>query len=360
VLTAVAERVQPGLEREVGVVRRLGDEAGQRLNLHLVRLLGDCVFREASQQSLAGEPPEQPAFGQDFVSHEVLGVHGGFLGRFERLDGTLAEPPRTAGRPAGSKSRTLRTLPGRSAVKNFFYLCALVLCLAGSVRAGGRAVPANPCSVLWYDSTGISYPHATRMSSLGLDINATTDRSKINADTLAGYATLVIAFTPGYSPGLSQAVIQTYVQSGHGLLIEQPNAPGPVQYAPTGFEVTIASEYPCGYPGDPAWEIIVDSGHPITSGLSNADLPGAFDSVGSLGAGWTVLTRNQACNDPGLVVGNPGSGRVVFEAGSGGPNAAPYSGSDAYWVNVFKWLCSPGGGVPTRHSTWGTLKAAYR
>jgi len=218
--------------------------------------------------------------------------------------------------------------------------------------------PASTCHVLWYGvDTG---NEIARITGLGMVVTQTTNPTDVNAANLANYNVLVVAYTPPGFLGASQADIEGFVNAGGALLIHQPNANSAVlDYVPTGFEVTITSNAWCNFP-DPlsAQGHIVNGAHPITSALTDADLSGAFDLVGPLGAGYSVLAVDVACGDPSLAAGTLGSGRVVFEDGNVN-TAAFIPGTDRYWSSVFDWLCN-GTPTPAHPVTWGQLKSSYR
>lgn len=219
-----------------------------------------------------------------------------------------------------------------------------------------RNNPTGPgCPVLWYGS--VFSNEVTRFAGLGYSITTTLNPADLAFANLVNYSILVIAYT---GPGVlapEQTDIQTFVLAGHSLLIHQPNAAGLMDYTPAGFDVQINNAAWCNFPAN-ATATIVNAAHPITTGLADADLSGAFDFVGSLGPLFTVLTKSVACGDPALAAGTLGGGRVVFDDGFGATTAT-LPGTDSYWANMFFWLCT-GGAVPAQHNTWGHLKTLYR
>jgi hypothetical protein len=194
--------------------------------------------------------------------------------------------------------------------------------------------PATTCHVLWFGNG--SGDEIARISGLGPIVTQTFNTADLSAANLANYNVLVVAYTPPGIIGGSQADIQSFVLTGGALLIHQPNADNAVlDYAPAGFGVTITAAGWCNYPdASSAQGHIVNGAHPITTGITDADLSGAFDLVGSIGPGYTVLAVNASCLDPALAVGTLGSGRVVFEDGNANSGAF-IPGSDNYWANVF-------------------------
>ena len=210
------------------------------------------------------------------------------------------------------------------------------------------------CNILWYGTTSGS--EATRLPGIGILLTITANPADLSIANLVNYDVLVIAYTGSGSIAAYQPDIQTFVGMGNGLLIHQPNFTGVTDYAPAGFESETEFLWCNGATAEQA--VITDGSHPITSGLTDADLAGDFDTVNSLGAGYSVLSRNAVCDDPALAAGTSGLGRVVFETGNASSTAID-GGSDAYWVSIFDWLCSTGP-VSTEESSWGGIKATYR
>jgi hypothetical protein len=211
------------------------------------------------------------------------------------------------------------------------------------------------CNVLWYgnSSGGTEVP---RLAGLGLSITQAASSAELAIANLVNYDVLVVAYTPAGSITAYQPDIQMFVDMGRGLLLHQPNFTGTTDYAPTGFDADLSAIWCNG--GTVEQAVITDGSHAIMSGLTDVDLAGDFDTVNSLGAGYSVLARNAVCNDPAVAAGTYGLGRVVLETGNASPTSLD-PGSDAYWVNVFDWLCSPGP-VSTEESSWGGIKATYR
>jgi hypothetical protein len=215
--------------------------------------------------------------------------------------------------------------------------------------------PATSCRILWYHRAG-GDSELDRLRALGYDITVVDAAPQLALANLLEYGTLVIAYTgPGFLAG-RQPDIEAFVDQGGGLLVHQPNDVGALDYVPHGFDVTIANEVWCA--PNSYFASIVDSQHPITSGCTDADLSGAFDTVGSLGPNFHVLAQNNACGDPALAVGLAGIGRVAFDTGNGNTDSV-IPGTELYWDHVFGWLCSPGP-IAVAPPTWGAIKAAYR
>lgn len=211
------------------------------------------------------------------------------------------------------------------------------------------------CRVLWYGIAQVG--ELSRLGSLGLTVTQTTNASALAIANLVNYEILVVSLMGPVYISFYQRDIQQFVGGGGGLMIHQPNMHGTIDYAPAGFEVTIESNVWCGGLNDYV-STIVDSSHPITAGLTDADLAADFDRASSVGAGYTVLAVNAVCRNPSLAAGNYASGRVVFETGMVSLNSA-VPGSALYWTRVFDWLCAPGP-VSTDAASWGDVKARYR
>jgi len=236
---------------------------------------------------------------------------------------------------------------------------ALGAILNSGIDSGRQPLPASGnhgyagCSVLWF---GTDNGEPARFTGLGFNVTVTANPGDLTASNLSNYSILVIAYEgPGVIGG-AQAVIQNYVQAGHGLLIHQPNVVGVIDYAPFNFGVNTLNLFWCNFPG-PALATIVDPLHPITGGLTDADLSGAFDES-VLDPGYHVLAMSVACGGPALAEGTFGSGRIVYDTGNGSPLSV-LPGTDQYWMNLFSWLCVAST-TPTRGTTWGEVKVLYR
>jgi len=212
------------------------------------------------------------------------------------------------------------------------------------------------CSILWFRHFSGEDSERERLMEFGYDVTLTDREESLVIDNLMNYGILVIAYTPPGALTAQHGDILAYVSQGGGVLIHQPNATGIVDYAPPGFDVEILNPFWCQVGGE--FSEIVDGSHPITSGLANADLSGAFDDVGALGSGYSVLAKSTLCDVPSLAVGTSGLGRVAFDTGNGSAQSAS-PGSEQYWDQLFGWLCTAGP-ISVKPSTWGSTKAAYR
>jgi hypothetical protein len=211
----------------------------------------------------------------------------------------------------------------------------------------------SDCTVFFY---GDPINEAARATALGYQVTIGSDLSYAN---ISQYDVVVLPIVgPGTIPG-TQADITQFVQEGGGLWINQPSSVGTVDYAPPGFEFYISATTWCGSYSD---NTIVDSAHPTMAGLTDAMLPGRFDTVliTDLGAAYTLTARgtNGCETNAHSAAGTYGAGNVFMDVSNWGLSSAD-PGDDQYVVNVLDWLCG-GGPVPADNSSWGSIKALYR
>ena len=109
---------------------------------------------------------------------------------------------------------------------------------------------------------------------------------------------------------------------------------------------------------DNYYTYIVDGGHDITTGMTDADLSGDYDWVGNT-TGFSILTRNTSCDSPALGAGRYGGGKVVFDSGNFSTGAY-LPGSDAYVGQLVDYICDNGGVTATEEVTWSSVKSLYR
>lgn len=211
------------------------------------------------------------------------------------------------------------------------------------------------CPILWFHCFQ-DEGEINRLRALGYELTVVCDTGLPDLNGLLGYGVVAIAYTGAGVLADRQSDLQAFVEMGGGLFIHQPNHVGDLDYVPAGFEVSITSAIWC--PPDSYLAHIVDPTHPMMAFLTDADLSGAFDGVGTLGVSFHVLTANPDCGYPALAAGTLGLGRVVLDTGNGAPVSID-PGSDQYWRNVLGWLCSPGP-IAVEPSTWGVVKAGYR
>lgn len=217
-----------------------------------------------------------------------------------------------------------------------------------------QSVVTSSCRIAWYRQGG-SDGELDRLRALGYDITV-VGRNQLSYPELEAWDAVVIAYTePGFL-AQQQPHLQAFVDTGGGLLIHQPNHAGVADYTPVGFSVEIADPVWCSPTGFA--NHLDNASHPITAGLADADLSGAFDGVASLGPAFTVLASSPECGSVSLAAGTSGIGRVLFDTGNGAPISVQ-PGSEAYWDALFGWLCTPGP-IGVEPVTFGSLKAAYR
>lgn len=178
-------------------------------------------------------------------------------------------------------------------------------------------------------------------ASLGIQITKTNKPQDL--DRGIAQRVLVVGFTGAGRLTAQQPIIEAFVKAGGGLLIHQPNVTGTVDYAPPGFEVTIASGYWCNFPSDYRATIVAPTQY-ITEECWDDNLSAAGDSVEAVGSGYVTLAVSAVCRDVALAAGTFGLGRVVFDTGNGGVVAMD-RGSDLYWAKVFGWLASQRGSL---------------
>jgi len=149
----------------------------------------------------------------------------------------------------------------------------------------------------------------------------------------------------------------TYVSSGGGLWISQPNPfdrPGGqdvITWAP--YALTVASAYTL----DDCPPVIVDATHCITEGLPDTQFSFPADQVVDMGPEWQVLVEGPATGSPGILVAEYGEGKVLVElAHPSGSASCPID--DAAFDRYAS--CTMAGTVATENATWGDVKALYR
>ncbi len=217
-----------------------------------------------------------------------------------------------------------------------------------------QSVVTTSCRIAWYRHGGAD-AELDRLRALGYDITV-VGRNQLTYPLLAAWDAVVIAYAePGFLAA-RQPDLQAFVDTGGGLFIHQPNHPGVADYTPVGFSVEIADPVWCSPTGYASH--LDDTSHPITAGMTDADLSGAFDGVAALGSSFTALASSPECGSVCLAAGTSGIGRVLFDTGNASPTSIQ-PGSEAYWDALFGWLCTPGP-IGVEPTTFGSLKASYR
>jgi hypothetical protein len=194
-------------------------------------------------------------------------------------------------------------------------------------------------------------------AALGFSVTVADTVADLQLTNLLNFDVLILGFVHPDDTRLGpyQPDIEQYVLVGHGLLIHQPNAPGVIRYAPTGFELEIESQWWCGVPGGGAsteTEVVFPD-HPAIAGLPPDQVGCDADQVAWIGPAYALLTRNLECLDPAMAAGTFGLGRVVFETGN------VKCGCEEYWIQVLNWLGLTGP-VSVKSQSWGVTKAQYR
>lgn len=184
---------------------------------------------------------------------------------------------------------------------------------------------------------------ADRVSSLGYGVLLWTSTYDIIAENLAGVDVLFVLSGSTMWIGDRAPAIRSYVESGGGLIVEQPNVEGPVDILPPELAVSVSSRAytDLGVQLTPSGEV-----HPITAGLLPKDIPGNMDVifVADISPAYSVLAVGATDpNQVALVVAPYGSGRIALETG----NVHPLSlspGSDEFLCRLVDWTAGAGGG----------------
>lgn len=194
-------------------------------------------------------------------------------------------------------------------------------------------------AILCYSSQTGSLSTCNRVSSLFTDVLVISNPETI-PDNLSVYDVIYVGVGESSSLSGKASQLQGYVNSGGGLVVEQPNEVGNVAILPPGFELTVTDIYWAGYPNlpGPDHKTLVGYFHPILNGITTANLSGNFEviPVSSLGPGWTVLAKAVSNPNLALAVGVYGSGRVTVHTGNIS-NGSVIPGSDAYVRQLIEW-----------------------
>jgi len=183
-----------------------------------------------------------------------------------------------------------------------------------------------------------------------------------NLATLLLYQVVVLPIshasvaTLGNFQALANDYVQ-YVQGGGCLFIGQPNPfnvagqQATITWAPYALTVNAL------YNGADCPAVIANPQLCETQGLAGSDLPFPADTVISLAAQWTVLTRGPVTNNPGAFSAAYGGGHVVVDLGH------PSTGSVCPYTNagIGRLVdCCLTVATPVDGSTWGQIKGTYR
>jgi len=209
-----------------------------------------------------------------------------------------------------------------------------------------QAIPAalgNNGNVLFFLSSSSNEAEANRIRSLGYKVTTTTNVADLTRTNLQNYDVLYVGW--GAAPATYSAYnshIRNWVYyDGGGVIVEQPNTVGAVTLFPTGgYEVSVSDVmWPNGYDA-----VISNGQHPITRGLSDADLAGNFDTVYDTDVGykWWILARDASTSEAvALTASYYGSGRFVFQTHNISPSAFD-PGSDLYVQRLLDWAANLG------------------
>ena len=198
---------------------------------------------------------------------------------------------------------------------------------------------ASSVSILIY------YPHLDtpeRLQGLGYTVAETTNGGELNQENLRNYDVLWIDVDGTYYGAAAVEEIQAWIaEDGGGVILVQPNYPGPTLLFPPGSEVTVYDIVPPGFPSQVPWMTIIDSSHPSTEGLGDRDIGNNYDWVwwDDIGPSWQVLGVDESMPDDvvGLIAGEYGAGRMVFNTGNFSSQSGN-KGSDQYVIQLLSWL----------------------
>ncbi|MEO0223525.1 MAG: T9SS type A sorting domain-containing protein [candidate division WOR-3 bacterium] len=163
----------------------------------------------------------------------------------------------------------------------------------------------------------------------------------ISADSLCKYDVVLVDIQAIWSLGFLSTNLQNYVLMGGGYWINQPNQAGNVPTLPAIFSISVSSAWwNCGTSSCQQYTPLAPL-HPITSGLNIAETSGDYDIEGSWSNSWSVLIIDptNGPNDPTLMVGNYGNGRIVYTDHCFSWNCVD-PGTNNYLERITKWVAS--------------------
>jgi hypothetical protein len=158
---------------------------------------------------------------------------------------------------------------------------------------------ADP-KILCFSAQGSPNP-CTRLATLYSTVTTVTSAAAFPA-SLATYHVVYVGHSDAAKLASKASQIQTFVLNGGGLIVEQPNATGPVALLPAGFEVNITST---AYSSQAVSYTLAGVFHPITILLNLEHPSGNFETVptSSLGSGWKLLLKASGNPHAALVAG---------------------------------------------------------
>ena len=186
------------------------------------------------------------------------------------------------------------------------------------------------------------YDTPERLQGLGYTVTETTNDGDLTQENLRNYDVLWIDVDGTYYSLESIEEIQAWIaEDGGGVILVQPNYPGPTLLFPPGFEVTVDNGGWPGYPSEFGYVHIIDGTHPITEGITDYDAGANADWVwwDDIGPSWHVLAVDAMMPDDvvALLAGEYGEGRMVFSTGNYGTSGWN-GGSDQFVLQLLTWL----------------------
>jgi hypothetical protein len=149
------------------------------------------------------------------------------------------------------------------------------------------------------------------------------------ADSLTGAADTILQNSEDY---------KQYVQMGGGLFIEQPN---PYCQPGDSIVVTLLPEpvtFHYNYNKNDS-QVIVDTLHVITNGLSDSETPFPADSIATLDTMYHVLVCGLITGIPSLFITEYGNGKVLVHTANPSPTSF-HPISDTAYVRMINWVKS--------------------
>lgn len=181
---------------------------------------------------------------------------------------------------------------------------------------------------------------AARMSSLGFTAVAWSNSYQVTPEALADVDVLMVLTGSAFLLEYQADFIEVFVREGGGLVVEQPNFGDNVAIMPPGLEISISNRLYT----DMSIALTPEAAtHPLTAGLSPADVSGNMDEVyrQDISPAYAILAVGASNPElVALVAASYGSGKVVFCTG----NIHPYSlspGSDEYVSRLVTWTGTP-------------------
>ncbi len=208
--------------------------------------------------------------------------------------------------------------------------------------------------------SGTVATYISRLGNLGYTVTAIPLDS--NLETLLNYDLVILPVGHGSSGTNANfnalaADYHTYVETGGGLWISQPNP-----YDMPGEETTISwvpylLRLNAFYDSSDCPITVVDDTHCITAGYPGAGFSFVGDTVLEMGPEWSVLVEGPATGNPGVIVAEYGAGRVLAEFGH--PSLGAICGFDDTAARQYV-ECTMGHTVGTESITLEGVKALFK